>query len=78
MDNLLLLEPVGYVDFLCLMSNVALVLTDLGGIHEETTILGAPRMTLRENTEQAVRITEGTNRLVSITTGNSRVIWISS
>jgi UDP-N-acetylglucosamine 2-epimerase (non-hydrolysing) len=68
MDNLLLLEPVGYVDFLCLMSNAALVLTDSGGIQEETTILGVPCMTLRENTERPVTITEGTNRLVSITT----------
>jgi len=64
MDNLLLLEPVGYVDFLCLMSNPALVLTDSGGIQEETTILGVPCMTLRENTERPVTIEQGTNRLV--------------
>jgi len=51
MDNLLLLEPVGYLDFLCLMSNAALVITDSGGIQEETTILGVPCMTLRENTD---------------------------
>ena len=66
MDNLLLLEPVGYLDFLCLMSNAALVITDSGGIQEETTILGVPCMTLRENTERPVTITEGTNRLVRI------------
>ncbi len=65
--NLILLEPAGYVDFLCLMSNAALVLTDSGGIQEETTILGVPCMTLRENTERPVTITEGTNRLVHVT-----------
>jgi UDP-N-acetylglucosamine 2-epimerase (non-hydrolysing) len=68
--NLILLEPVGYLDFLCLMSNAALVLTDSGGIQEETTILGVPCMTLRENTERPVTITEGTNRLVHITADN--------
>ena len=67
MKNLLLLEPVGYVDFLCLMSNAGLVLTDSGGIQEETTILRIPCMTLRENTERPVTITEGTNRLVHVT-----------
>lgn len=68
MDNLILLEPVGYLDFLCLMDNAALVITDSGGIQEETTILGVPCMTLRENTERPVTITEGTNRLVHVTT----------
>lgn len=68
MDNLLLLEPLGYLDFLCLMSNAALVITDSGGIQEETTILGVPCMTLRENTERPVTITEGTNRLVHVDT----------
>jgi UDP-N-acetylglucosamine 2-epimerase (non-hydrolysing) len=68
MENMILLDPVGYLDFLCLMSNAAFVMTDSGGIQEETTILGVPCMTLRENTERPVTITEGTNRLVSITT----------
>ncbi len=67
MSNLLLLEPVGYLDFLCLTSNAALVMTDSGGIQEETTILGVPCMTLRENTERPITITEGTNRLVQLT-----------
>ena len=67
MENLLLLEPMGYLDFLCLMSSAALVVTDSGGIQEETTILGVPCMTLRENTERPVTITEGTNRLVHAT-----------
>jgi UDP-N-acetylglucosamine 2-epimerase (non-hydrolysing) len=66
MKNLMLLEPVGYLDFLCLMSNAALVMTDSGGIQEETTILGVPCMTLRDNTERPVTITEGTNRLVRV------------
>ena len=68
MSNLLLLEPLGYLDFLCLTSNAALVMTDSGGIQEETTILGVPCMTLRENTERPVTISEGTNRLVELTT----------
>ncbi len=57
-------EPLGYLDFLKLMAESALVLTDSGGIQEETTILGVPCLTLRENTERPVTITEGTNRLV--------------
>ncbi len=70
MGNLLLIEPVGYLDFLCLMSNAALVITDSGGVQEETTILGVPCMTLRENTERPVTITEGTNRLVHVSAQN--------
>lgn len=57
-------EPLGYLDFLKLLSEAALVLTDSGGIQEETTILRVPCLTLRENTERPVTITEGTNRLV--------------
>ncbi len=68
MKGLLLLEPVGYLDFLCLMSDAALVITDSGGIQEETTILGVPCMTLRENTERPVTIEQGTNRLVELST----------
>jgi len=56
-------EPLGYLDFLCLMSNAKLVLTDSGGIQEETTILGIPCVTLRENTERPITITQGTNIL---------------
>ncbi len=66
-ENLQLLEPLGYLDFLCLMSNAALVMTDSGGIQEETTILGVACMTLRKSTERPVTVSEGTNRLVSIT-----------
>jgi UDP-N-acetylglucosamine 2-epimerase (non-hydrolysing) len=59
-----LVEPLGYIEFLSLMANARVVLTDSGGIQEETTILGVPCLTLRENTERPVTITEGTNQLV--------------
>jgi len=68
MVNLLLIEPVSYLDFLKLMANSAFVMTDSGGIQVETTILHIPCMTLRENTECPVTLTEGTNRLVHIET----------
>ena len=58
-----LLDPLGYLDFLCLMSNAKLVLTDSGGIQEETTVLGIPCITLRQNTERPITITHGTNVL---------------
>ena len=61
-----LTEPLGYLDFLQLMANARLVLTDSGGIQEETTALGVPCLTLRENTERPVTITHGTNRLVGM------------
>jgi UDP-N-acetylglucosamine 2-epimerase (non-hydrolysing) len=63
-----LIEPVGYLDFMKLLANAAVVMTDSGGIQEETTILQVPCMTLRENTERPVTITEGTNQLVHVTT----------
>jgi UDP-N-acetylglucosamine 2-epimerase (non-hydrolysing) len=59
-----IIEPLGYLDFLKLMSHAACVLTDSGGIQEETTILGVPCLTLRENTERPVTIEQGTNQLV--------------
>jgi len=62
--NLRLVEPLGYLEFLDLMIHARVVLTDSGGIQEETTILGIPCLTLRENTERPVTITEGTNTLV--------------
>ncbi|HUO36173.1 MAG TPA: UDP-N-acetylglucosamine 2-epimerase (non-hydrolyzing) [Candidatus Acidoferrum sp.] len=58
-----LLEPLRYLDFVCLMKHAAIVVTDSGGIQEETTCLGVPCVTVRENTERPVTITEGTNRL---------------
>lgn len=59
-----LMEPVGYVDFMSLVFDAAYVLTDSGGVQEETTYLGIPCLTLRENTERPVTVTQGTNRLV--------------
>ncbi len=59
-------EPLGYIDFLCLMSNAKLVLTDSGGIQEETTCLGVPCVTIRENTERPVTVTEGTNLICGV------------
>ncbi|HKQ61454.1 MAG TPA: UDP-N-acetylglucosamine 2-epimerase (non-hydrolyzing), partial [Candidatus Polarisedimenticolaceae bacterium] len=56
--------PLGYLDFLRLMMDARLVLTDSGGIQEETTVLGVPCLTLRENTERPVTVTDGTNRIV--------------
>ena len=56
--------PVGYLDFLALMSKSKLVLTDSGGLQEETTALGIPCITLRENTERPITVTEGTNTIV--------------
>ena len=62
-----LVEPVGYLDFLRLMSSARVVLTDSGGIQEETTILGTRCLTLRENTERPATITDGTNTLAGTT-----------
>ncbi|MDH7514056.1 MAG: UDP-N-acetylglucosamine 2-epimerase (non-hydrolyzing) [Clostridiales bacterium] len=58
------IPPLGYLNFLCLMSKAALVITDSGGIQEETTILGVPCLTLRNNTERPVTVREGTNFVV--------------
>jgi UDP-N-acetylglucosamine 2-epimerase (non-hydrolysing) len=57
------IEPAGYLDFLALEASAALVLTDSGGVQEETTVLGVPCLTLRDNTERPITVTEGTNRL---------------
>lgn len=59
-----LVDPLGYLDFLALMADARLVLTDSGGIQEETTVLGIPCLTLRKSTERPVTIWEGTNQLV--------------
>jgi len=60
------IEPLGYLDFVNLMKNAAMVITDSGGLQEESTVLGIPCLTLRENTERPVTITEGTNYLVGV------------
>jgi UDP-N-acetylglucosamine 2-epimerase (non-hydrolysing) len=63
-DNLILTEPIGYIDFLCLVKNALLILTDSGGIQEESTFLGVQCITLRENTERPVTVESGTNHLI--------------
>jgi UDP-N-acetylglucosamine 2-epimerase (non-hydrolysing) len=63
-SGVMLVEPLGYLEFLRLTSEARLVLTDSGGIQEETTILQVPCLTMRENTERPITIEQGTNRLV--------------
>lgn len=63
-SRLLLIEPLGYLQFLALQRDAALVVTDSGGIQEETTYLGVPCLTIRTTTERPVTITSGTNKLV--------------
>jgi UDP-N-acetylglucosamine 2-epimerase (non-hydrolysing) len=60
-----LVDPLGYLDFLALQVHATLVLTDSGGVQEETTYLGIPCLTLRPNTERPITVTEGTNSLVA-------------
>ena len=65
-DGIRLLEPLGYVDFLALLDQAALVLTDSGGVQEETSVLGVPCLTLRPNTERPITCEMGTNQVVGI------------
>ena len=62
-----MVEPLGYLDFLGLMARTRLVLTDSGGIQEETTALGVPCVTMRDNTERPVTVEVGTNRIAGMT-----------
>jgi UDP-N-acetylglucosamine 2-epimerase (non-hydrolysing) len=64
--GLRLVEPMGYLDFLRLTEDAALVLTDSGGLQEETTVLGVPCLTLRENTERPITVEQGTNTVVGL------------
>jgi UDP-N-acetylglucosamine 2-epimerase (non-hydrolysing) len=64
--DLHLVNPLGYVDFLALQAHAAAVLTDSGGVQEETTFLRVPCFTLRANTERPVTVTQGTNRLLGL------------
>jgi UDP-N-acetylglucosamine 2-epimerase (non-hydrolysing) len=64
--RLKVLDPIGYLDFIKLMMHARLVLTDSGGIQEETTVLGIPCLTIRENTERPITVEIGTNRLVGV------------
>ncbi len=65
-NKIMLCEPLGYFDFLKLITESKFVLTDSGGIQEETTVLGVPCLTIRENTERPVTLTQGTNTLVGV------------
>jgi len=73
-----LTEPLGYTDFMSLVFDCRYVLTDSGGIQEETTYLGIPCLTLRENTERPVTVTQGTNRLVRPETALAQIRSILS
>lgn len=63
-DRLRLIDPSGYLDFVALEAGARLVLTDSGGVQEETTVLGVPCLTLRDTTERPITVTEGTNTVV--------------
>src|SRR5262249_7436899 len=58
------IDPLGYLDFVALVSRARLVLTDSGGLQEEATVLGIPCLTLRDTTERPVTVTHGTNRII--------------
>lgn len=63
--SITLTDPLGYIEFMSLVMNSRLVITDSGGIQEETTYLGIPCLTMRPNTERPITISEGTNQLVT-------------
>ncbi len=69
LKNIIITEPLGYFDFGKLVSNSKFVITDSGGIQEETTVYGIPCITLRENTERPITVIEGTNELAGNDTG---------
>jgi len=64
LSNLIMTDPLGYLDFLQLMSKAKFVLTDSGGIQEETTVMNIPCLTLRENTERPVTVSQGSNLVI--------------
>jgi UDP-N-acetylglucosamine 2-epimerase (non-hydrolysing) len=68
-ENLRLLEPLGYNDFLCLTSQARVIVTDSGGLQEESTALGVPCLTMRENTERPITVDEGTSTLCGADAG---------
>ena len=75
MKHMKLIDPVGYLDALKLQKSAKLVLTDSGGLQEETTAFGVPCLTMRENTERPVTISEGTNTLVGVS--SDRIIQVA-
>lgn len=74
-ERIIRVDPFGYLDFLALMSDARLVLTDSGGIQEETSVLGVPCVTLRDSTERPITCTLGTNTVVGI--GRSEIVSCS-
>jgi UDP-N-acetylglucosamine 2-epimerase (non-hydrolysing) len=66
LDDFVVTDPLGYLDFVSLEAGASLVLTDSGGVQEETTALGVPCLTLRENTERPITIEQGTNQLIGL------------
>jgi len=75
LPGLRLTDPLPYLDFVCLMANARCVLTDSGGIQEETTALGVPCLTLRTTTERPVTVTQGTNRIVGADPEKIQAAW---
>ncbi|MGH7278665.1 MAG: non-hydrolyzing UDP-N-acetylglucosamine 2-epimerase [Candidatus Rokuibacteriota bacterium] len=73
--GLMPIEPLAYLDFVQLMANARAVLTDSGGIQEETTALGVPCLTLRRNTERPITVTQGTNRIVGMDPDAIQSAW---
>ena len=73
--NLILTKPLGYIDFLALIKDSRTVLTDSGGLQEETTALGIPCITLRDNTERPITIEKGTNTLTGNNTKKIIEVW---
>src|SRR5438046_9788064 len=68
-EGIVYLEPLGYLDFIALVSRARLILTDSGGLQEESTVLGVPCLTLRDTTERPVTITHGTNQVIGTDPG---------
>jgi UDP-N-acetylglucosamine 2-epimerase (non-hydrolysing) len=75
LPGLIIVDPLGYLDFMRLLSEARLVLTDSGGIQEETTVLGVPCLTLRKNTERPITVEQGTNTLVGL--DPSRIVAVA-
>ena len=63
-EKLIMMDPLGYIEFMSLQKNARLILTDSGGIQEESTFFGVPCLTLRDNTERPVTTSVGTNKLI--------------
>jgi UDP-N-acetylglucosamine 2-epimerase (non-hydrolysing) len=75
-SSIRVIEPAGYIDFLALLKNSYMVITDSGGIQDETTFLRIPCVTLRDNTERPVTINKGTNYLAGTDMKNAEpIIW---